>query len=190
MRILLAFLASVVALAAAPGPALADGFFELAGGIAQPIADDDYDNGYDTHLQMGARFGSMSASKLGFEIGVNYSPLNDEFGSDEVSVHRFRATAGIRAAHPIGDDAVLVARLAGGIEHVRARWEVLGFEVEWDDTGPVIDPGLGFLIGGGGTRLGGFVGLPIAFHDGQEDNVDVDYTAIDLDVLFVLSIEL
>jgi hypothetical protein len=192
MRTLLASLALVVAV---PAAAHADGFVEFAGGIAQPIADDDYENNFDTHIQFGARFGSVSdapgSTRLGFELGLNYSPLNDDYGLDEISVHRFRVTGGVRAVHAIGGDAVIIARVAAGIEYVRADWafEVLGtrFEGDIDDTGLVIDPGVGFLIGGGSTRLGGFIGLPIAFHDEVEDNINVEYTAVDIDLLFVVS---
>jgi hypothetical protein len=194
MRILLVSLVSLVVLVAAPVPALADGFAEFAAGIAQPIADDDYDNSFDTHVQFGVRFGSVSTAEagrgVGFEIGFNYSPLNDEIPIDDLSVHRFRATGGVRAVHPVSESAALVARLAAGIEYVRADWEILGFQDEIDSTGVVIDPGLGFLVGSGGTRFGGFIGVPFAFHDETEGAVSVEYTAVDLDVLFVLSIAL
>lgn len=184
-------LASMALLVAAPAAAYADGFIEFAGGIAQPIAEDEYEDAYDTHLQFGLRAGSIGDASgraaLGFELGFNYSPLNDEYPIDDVSVHRFRFTGGLRVQQPVADNAVLVARLAAGIQHVRARWEVLGFEGSLDDTGLVIDPGVGILAGAGDISLGAFVGMPVAFLDESEDGVTADFTTVDLDLLFVLS---
>lgn len=188
MRTLLASLALLVA---APAAAHADGFLEFAGGIAQPIAEDEYEDAFDTHLQFGVRAGSIGDASgrtaLGFELGFNYSPLNDEIPIDNVSVHRFRFTGGLRLQQPVADNAVLVARLAAGIQHVRASWELIGIEESLDDTGLVIDPGLGILAGAGDISLGAFVGMPVAFVDETEGFVDLDFTTVDLDLLFVLS---
>jgi hypothetical protein len=190
----------VVAVLALPAGVRADGpFFEGLAGIAQPLADDDYTDVVDTSLKLGARIGSMQRStgtgRLGFDIGIDWSPINHTVNlPGTLSVHRLRGMLGARFAHDLGN-ATLLLRLAAGLEHVSARYQVtvLGtrFTSKDSDTGLAIDPSISYRVHVGGVALGASIGLPIGFHDeGSTENFDLDHTSIDLEILFVLSTSL
>jgi hypothetical protein len=187
----------------APGTAVAEGFLEGNLGLAVPFEDGDYEQATDESFKFGVRAGVLNESR-GFDLSFDYTPVNDQLDSDlfdiEVGISRFRIMAGGRFAVKLDRRINLVARVAAGTDIVRfkATGNVLGTEFERTET----DVGLALEVGGGfmfdvtpKVALGAWLGVPFAFHfeeDDPDDNTDADleYTGIDLDVMFVATIRL
>jgi hypothetical protein len=190
-------IAIVFAVLVSSTQARADAFFEGDLGLAVPIADDDYERDVDESLKLGLRLGSRSGNHA-FDVGVDITPYSDNLDSDivEVDVERYRFLFGARLERPVGPKARLFFRAAAGIDliHYTAQGDFLGIEIDASETdiGLALEVSGGVLFQVGPIELGAKLGVPFAFHfeeDDPDDNEDADleYTGVDLDVAFVLA---
>ena len=188
-------------LGGAAAPAAADsGFLEGVIGVGIPLAEDDYQDSTDAGLKLGFRAGS--AGRTGVELSGDYTDLGGfEPPFTEVSVRRFRGLLGARHLIPAGKGgkASLFVRAGVGVDVVQvdAVAELLGTTTEWDqtDAGIAAELGLGVKLDLGNAYVGAHVAVPMAFHfddDDPDDNQDADleYTAVDLDLLFTAGVNL
>lgn len=182
----------VAALAVVEGSALADGFLELEGGPVIPLGDDDYDSAVETSFKLGARVGAISLAERGLsfgaDVGADWTPLAHDFEGPftSASFHRMRVLVALRAAGRVGGSGVVTARLGAGIDYARATFRILGGETTETDVGIAIDPSVAFQADLGRALIGVKIGVPIGIHDEQGDDL-LDYTSVDLDILFVLT---
>jgi len=184
------------ALVATTGTARADNFAEGIIGMVAPMSDDDYDRAVDTSFKLGVRVGGMSDRDgpigLGFELGGDWTILSSDFDTSvtDESFHRVRGLAGVRVTHALGDKGLLTARFAAGIDWVRASVSgtVLGidFETTESDLGIALDPSIALQAQVSGALFGVQIGVPIGIHDDEPEDLDLDYTSVDLDILFVV----
>ncbi|MBI4511276.1 MAG: hypothetical protein HY698_16705 [Deltaproteobacteria bacterium] len=197
-RALLPFVMAFLSLGLSPA-ADAQGFLEVVTGAAVPIGDDRYADVVDTRYKLGLRAGGFGGSvfesaRLAVELGADWTPSDTELDSSliNVDIHRFRFLAGIRLLGAVGKNALLFARLAGGLDWIRAEGtaSLLGFRAtyEEDDYGLALEPGVGALFRIGGLGLGFQLAAPFAFHDDDDegDGVDYEYKAYDFDMLVTL----
>lgn len=188
-----------LALLALPSVARADAFGEVVAGLAIPLGDDDYEDVVDESFRLGARGGSVNARGLGFEIGLDWTAINDDIGGEilgqtfDVSWNRIRLLGGARFGKLAGGNrpVLVFARLGAGLDlvHVNVTSEFLGVESEDSETdaGLALEAGVGALVSLGNVAIGAQVAIPMGFHfeedDGDAATVDHDYTSYDLDVL-------
>lgn len=186
----------ITALVAWPLVATADSYVELLGGLALPIADDDYEDIADESLKLGVRFGAGA-----IDGSIDFTPVNTDVGvlGGDLDIQRFRFQVGGRLTRPIGARSQLFGRVSGGLDFVRysASGQVLGvrFEQSETDLGLAVELAGGLLVNVGKVQIGGQLGIPMAFHvddGGTDDDPDdeFDYTGVDLDLLFLVSIPL
>jgi hypothetical protein len=181
-------------------PAFADGaFVEADVGLAVPLLDDDYEASVDESLKLGLRLGTTTKFG-GLDIGFDFTPFNDNLTNaflTDVDIQRFRFHVGARAIYPITPKARLFARFGAGIDliHYSARGSVLGidFEASETDVGIALEASGGVMFDVGKVQIGAKLGIPMAFHfeeDDPNDNQDADlkYTSVDLDLSFVIAI--
>jgi hypothetical protein len=98
------------------------GFVEVIGGVAIPVADEDYKKRLDNSPKVGARAGLAVNTIAGLEIGLDYSPLREKprfYGPpiETVDTQRIRFLAGGRIIKRRGPQHAF-ARITGGIEVV------------------------------------------------------------------------
>lgn len=187
-----------LALASLSATARADGtFVEGDLGFAAPIGDDEYDDVVDTSIKLAARIGSRSGTKA-FDVSLDFTPVSDNVNNllIDIDFQRYRLMFGARHEHLLGPKTRLVFRGAAGIDLVRASGEVLGVEYGETDVGLALEVSAGVMFDvGSKAKLGGKLGLPMAFHfddndPDDPDDGDFEYTGIDLDFMFVLSVDL
>jgi hypothetical protein len=171
---------------AAPAAAAPRGFLELAGGIAQPLADDDYADLVDTSFKLALRGGAWlsaeRATRFGVEIGADYTFGN--FDSPNVEGRRLRLTGGLRSLIAVGPRVALAVRLAGGIDYASYEADFI-FEVDGSDLGFTIELGGGLLFQvAPNVNVGAHVAVPVGFHSAEDEGID--FTSVDLDVLFAV----
>jgi hypothetical protein len=180
--------------------AMADSYLELLGGMAVPLADDDYEDNVEPSLKLGVRFASGNPGG-GLEVGFDFTPVNIGFetGNFDVGIERYRIQAGGRFLRPVGSKAHVFGRAAAGLDivHYSTSGQILGVEIEASETdvGIAFELGGGVLIDVGPVSIGGQLAIPFALHfeeDDPDDNNDADleYTGIDLDLLFFVAIRL
>jgi opacity protein-like surface antigen len=195
-------LSAALSLTAAPGAAQAEGFGEVVIGLAQPMGDDDYDSAIDGSFKLGLRAGSLGKDGLGFEVGADWTPANDDIGGEifgqtfDVSWNRFRVLAGLRFGSAVGQDrkVLVFARAGAGLDLVHTSTEVTiagsSSEDSDNDVGLAIEVGGGALIDVGAAAVGVQIAVPMGFHfdeSDQDPDFDYDYTSYDLDVLVTIS---
>ena len=180
-------------------PVHADGtFFEADIGLMTPLGDDDYEQNIDESLKLGVRLGTRSGPR-GLDVSVDFTPANDELDNAlaEVGIQRFRFMVGGRYEHPLTPKARLFVRGAAGIDlvHVTASGDIFGqaFDTSETDVGLGLEISSGVLFDVGKVQLGAKLGIPFAFHFDDDDpndpdDVDLEYTGVDLDVAFVLNV--
>lgn len=193
MRALPSF--ALLAALALPGPALADNFVELNGGIMMPVDDDAWTDYVDSGPKLGLRIGGMDPGGFGAMLSADWTPINTDnfsgFGTSvDVAAHRFRILLGGMLQNRIGQSLTASIRFGAGLDLTRVNIEtnIFGARSEQSDT----DSGLALEFGGGlwfdvgSVQVGGDVGLPLAFHaDDSDDDIDLnDYRSIDIDLLF------
>jgi hypothetical protein len=191
MRLALA----LVLVIGAPAVARADGHLEGVFGIVSPLEDDDYDAAVDTSVKIGLGYHS-GVRPVGLDLRIDITPFSDDVPLVDASFFRARFLAGIRGSTPIGARIEMYGRAAAGLDllHAEISGEVFGVRFENDD----LDPGLA-LEGAFGIsgrvgqklRLGGQIAIPLAFHFDEDDpadneDIDLEYTGIDLDILLTL----
>lgn len=175
----------------------ADPFFEADLGLVAPIADDDYETRVDESVKLGIRLGSRSGDRA-FDVGVDATPYNDDLDNaiTDVDVERYRFTFGARWEKPLGPKAHLFVRGAAGIDliHYTATGTVFGVDFEFSETdvGIALEVSSGVLFDVGPVEIGAKLGIPFAFHFEEDDpndqeDADLDYVGVDLDVAFVLA---
>jgi hypothetical protein len=186
----------VVALLALTTPAYAEGFAEIFGGMAIPVADSDYTDYVESSPKLGLRVGGLSGN-AGGALSLDWTPVNTDnqgfsgpLGSADVSANRFRILATGIVEAKVGPKLYARARLGIGIDitHVNVKVTLLGNTSEGTDTdtGLALEPGGGLWFQLGGVAIGGELGLPIGFH-GNHSNDEItlnDYTSMDVDILF------
>jgi hypothetical protein len=177
------------------GSAAAEGYIEGVVGAVVPLEEDDYADAVDEGLKLGLRAGS-GLGPGAFELAADYTA----FGGFEVlgstyDFTRYRVLAGGR--HRIGLDGAgkvaLLLRVGVGVDvmSLHVTNDLFDFEQTETDAGIAAEVGTGFLVSLGKVYVGGQLALPMAFHfdeddpDDPEDN-DVEYNAIDIDVLFTV----
>ena len=188
MRAIVAF-----AVLAATTPAYADSFVDIVGGISTPISDDDWENAVESSPVLGVRVGALP-KEVGGYLSVEWMPTNTDAqgwsipGSQaDISAHRFRIMVGPLLHHNVGALSVTGrAGIGADIAYASASGNVIGVEFEESET----DVGLGFEFAGGlwfklgNLELGGEVSLPVGLHDDDNQNIDFNYTSVDLQLLF------
>lgn len=165
------------------------GFIELAGGIAQPIGDDDYTELIDTSFKLALRGGAWLSgdrgTRLGLEVGADYTFAN--FDGPNVDARRLRLTGGFRGLVAVGGGLGLMVRVAAGIDYASYEGDVIGFTFDGTDVGFAVEAGGGVIFHIARTMyVGGQVAVPIGFHDAEDEGID--FTSIDVDVLVVLGL--
>lgn len=189
MRVIIALAFVVVPIAART--AHADSYVGLAGGLALPLADDDYTDTVDTSPVLGARAGSYGKDFGGY-LSFEWMPADVKsdgtFGLD-VSAHRFRVIVGPEMRHAVSNTLSVTARAGIGLDiaHDSVSGTILGADIDSSET----DLGLGFEFAGGlwfgvgGVQVGGEISLPVGIHDddASENDYNYDYTAVDLQLL-------
>jgi hypothetical protein len=192
----------IIASLLVPGTAAAEGFLEGHLGLAVPFEDGDYENATDESFKFGIRAGALMGNR-GFDLAFDYTPVNDNLDSDflnlDVGVSRFRILAGGRFGTRVAPKVNIVARVAAGTDIVRykATGMLLGTEFEQSETdvGIALELAGGFMVDVTPTlALGGWLGVPMAFHfeeDDPDDNMDadLDYAGFDIDVTFVATLK-
>lgn len=172
-------------------PAHADSFVDLFGGISIPVAEEDWTDTVETSPKLGVRVGAFP-NNAGVYVGADWMPVNTDYQDNafaDVSAHRFRLMAGAIFHQNLSN--TLAANFRGGvgadIGYVSVSGEAFGVRYEDSET----DTGFGFELAGGiwakfgNMEIGGDVQLPVAMHDDDNtDDIDLDYTSIDIELLF------
>jgi hypothetical protein len=182
---------------ASPGRAHADNFFEISGGIAIPMANDNWTNTVETSPKLSVKAGAVPG-KIGGALSFDWTPeTTDEegfstgVGSADISAHRFRILANVLFQLPVQRKLHFEGRAGIGVDiaHASVSGDVLGVNFDTSDT----DAGLALEVGAGmwfdlsSVQVGAQVALPIGMHDHQADSNDeltFDYTSYDFDLLF------
>jgi hypothetical protein len=202
------FAGGVVLLALVVGDrsAAADGFVELFGGRATPIADRDYNSRFEDGEKLGIRFGIGTARAI--EAGVDVSPIDDPttYPSLTYDASRVRVLGGARLAVPIGSpvnvynrvvSAHVFGRVAAGVDlvHVNAARRALfgPLEERFVDIGLAVELGAGLMLDFGRFSIGAQVALPVTYHFREADFQAVyypglDYTGVELDLLLAIAL--
>jgi hypothetical protein len=180
-----------------PAQARADSFFEIGGGIAIPMADDDWTDAVETSPKLTVKAGAVPGT-IGGAVSFDWTPVNTDaqgfssgIASADVSAHRFRILANLLFHMPVQKKLHFEGRAGIGVDiaHASVSGDVLGVNFESSDT----DAGLGLEVGAGmwfdvgSVQVGAQVALPVAMHDHQADNtgeITFDYTSYDFDLLF------
>ena len=179
-------------------PAFAEGgYAEAVVGMAIPIADDDYED-LDDAFKFGLRLGS-GHGPTAVELSADYTPFDVDGNSDDsldFTFDRFRVLVGVRHRVPLGSVKGGQLFLRGGVGADIVHYAVDGtiiVPIDYSDTDPGIaaELGAGFVIGlGPKAYLGGQLAVPMGFHfdDEQDDaaDTDLDYTGVDIDLLFTV----
>ena len=182
----------VAVLVAATPAAHADSFVDLYGGVSIPVSDDEWTDAVETSPKFGLRVGAVP-NELGGYLSADWAPVNSDAdggfgGALDVSAHRFRLMVGPVFHHNVSNTLVVTGRAGIGadIQYVSTEVDVFGTRVEDSET----DVGLGLEFGGGlwfkvgSVAVGGELGLPISMHDDDNENIDYNWTSIDIDLLF------
>jgi opacity protein-like surface antigen len=177
-----------------------DGFIEVAIGQAVPLGDDQWDDTWDDTLKLGLRGGVGARRGLGFEVALDYTPLDSSSTSVgglanlETDISRYRLMVGGRGGVPVARNVRAFGRALIGVDYMRGTYEgqILGQPFDGDED----DVGLGLEIGGGVAfnvldvlSVGVQLNIPIAFHFNEadsEDPIDNEYTAYDVDLMLTV----
>ena len=187
-------LAAFVVVTAAPHLARAEnGSLEVAAGLSVPVAEDEYADIIDESFKLAVRAVMARTPRSAFELGFDWTPSNYQaplIGDLEVDVDRFRILFGGRFGAPIGTRARAFGRVAAGVDivSVTASSEFLNAESSERDVGLGLEFGGGIAVDVGPIDIGVQVAIPIAFHfddddPADNDDADLEYTAVDLDLL-------
>ena len=175
----------------------ADPFVELVGGLAAPLADNDWTSVADPGVKLVGRIGSGESEGVGGYLQFDWAPLPSDISV--VSLQRFRVQAGIQLRHRVAPKIVLAGRLSAGIDVLHEHTDVTPIPLVSTLEGSDNDLGIAFEAAGGlwfavgaTTHLGFEVAFPIGVHfskanptnPSDPNNPKVDYTAVDLDLLF------
>ena len=197
MRTLVCLAVCLAALAVAPSRAAADTFLDLHGGIAIPIADNDWTDTAESSPTLGLRVGAVP-NEIGGYVSGDWVPQNTDTtggtfpgGSTEVSAHRFRLMGGVLFHHNLSNTLALTGRggIGTDIAHASYTVNILGNSRTTSDT----DAGLGFEFAGGvwfragSLEIGGEAAIPIGIHDHDVPNngngIAMHWTSVDLELL-------
>ena len=190
---------SIVLLAAAlvvvmAGPAKADNFLDLEGGLTTPLGNDDWKNTVESSPKLAVHVGAIPKS-IGGMLAVDWTPYNTDTtsstfpgGSTDISAHRFRVLGNLVFASPVKAKVMVTGRVGVGIDyqHYSSSLTVLGSTRTSSDS----DLGIAFEMAGGvwfklgGVAVGGELAIPISHHDKNTNTFDFVYDTYDLDLLF------
>lgn len=187
-----------------PSIAAADSFFELAGGLSDPVGDDDWNDRAEPSPKLALRAGGFSSategrkSRVGAVLSADWTPQQtdaDGFtfpgGMTEVSAQRFRLLIGPGFEARVAPALHFSARLGIGadIAHASATTTTIIGSASASDTdvGFALEVGTGFWVDLGSLQIGGEIALPIGYHNHQADNsgdeITMDWTSYDVDIL-------
>ncbi len=185
-------IASVMLLGVAGGAARAGGFADGEVGIASPLGDNDYDNGFDASPKIGVHIGSWLHEQdhvlMGVELGADLTFLDGpSIANVDTSYHRVRALAGLRLAYDVSKMIRVSARMAVGADYTRfhASSTILTPESTESNLGLAIDPSVALQLHLGGGSYGVQLGIPVGTHNGKGNDALVNYTSYDFDFMFV-----
>ena len=189
---------AVIVVLAIAGPARADSFLDLEGGIAAPVGDSSWTNSVGTSPKLAAHVGALNDDQIGGMLAVDWTPettntTSTSFpgGSTDISAFRFRILAELAFQHRITPKLTISGRAGAGVDIAHASYAVtiLGATSSNADT----DTGYAFEFGGGiwydvgSTQIGAELALPIGHHSHDADkagDIAFDYTSYDIDLLF------
>jgi hypothetical protein len=184
---------------------------DLAGGVAIPIADDDYKQFTDTSFKLSLRAGAVFYIHPRFGIAAEgefaWVPVNsndDNFQDQPVPIdarfHRIRFLAGARFIIPFGFGSFYL-RAAFGLDHLRGSLTVrvapFSGEFSASSTAFTFEPGLGVQFNV--VRhlvVGVYTGFPIQtdqtlkFRVIGNTNYSTTFQPIDVDILAVVGFRL
>jgi hypothetical protein len=175
------------------GPAKADSFVDLKGGLTTPVGDDDWNDTVESSPKLAIAIGSVP-NTIGGMVSLDWTPYNTDAQADfpgaEFSAHRFRILGNLAFMSPLQNKLIVTGRMGIGadIQRGHAEGQVFGIRFETTDS----DIGLGFELGAGlwvkvgGVAVGGEIAIPISHHDRDNDQGEIDfiYTTYDIDLLF------
>src|SRR5689334_22501808 len=176
-----------LALLVTPAIAHADTFVEIAGGLTNPLGDDDWQNTVEPSPKLALRIGAFP-NEIGGFFSADWTPYNTDADGAfvDVSAHRFRLMGGVMFHHMASNTLVVTGRGSVGadIGHASADTPIGNFSDT--DTGLAFEMGVGLFFKTGGMEIGGEAALPISTHNhqGGNGNIAMDYTTYDLDLLF------
>jgi hypothetical protein len=185
---LIAFLVTVAA------PARAQSLVDVVGGIALPVADDNWTKNVDPSPKLGVRAGA-TGQMFGGLLSADWTPEKSGssaiggLASSSYSFNRFRILAHAIVVHHVAPKIIVEGRIGVGIDltNLSASSMVLGNTFSTSDTnvGFAFEAGGGVWFDLGSIDLGGLLSLPVGTHSQHShDNVTYQgYTAIDVDLL-------
>jgi hypothetical protein len=187
---------------------------DIVNGVAIPIADSDYKKYVDPSYKLGLRIGPVLYLHRWFgiapEFDFDFIPVNSNDGTFQnngidAQFYRERGLLGARFIFHFNIGSVYL-RTVLGVDHIGGTTSAgpPGFRasVDWGSTGFTIEPSLGVQFNVVRHLVLGFsTGFPIAWHDFSTENATVNnilrtyglnphFTAVDLDLLFVIGIRL
>jgi hypothetical protein len=167
----------------------ADGFVELDGALAIPLANSDWTKAVDTSVSVGARAGG--GGQVGGLFMFDWSPMSSNIALTDLN--RFRVQGGVYIENRIAPKVLLRGRFTAGVDILHSHTEVtiLGTTITGSDTdtGIAFEPGVGAWFELATVKLGVEVGLPIGYHSKKGNPNDpandakFDYTSVDLNVV-------
>lgn len=180
-------------LVASSHAAHADAFLEFAGGLAAPVSNSDWTNAVDPSLKLAARLGGGGPG-LGGMASIDWTPLSEK--QDVYTLQRFRILGHLTFRSRVAAKVTLAGRIGAGIDLVHEDTDVTVFGVHVQgsdsDVGIAIEPAGGAWFDVGSAQLGVELGIPIGIHTSKgnannpndPNDAKIDYTSVDLDVLF------
>jgi hypothetical protein len=170
--------------------AWADGFAELDGALAIPLANKDWTNAVDTSLSLGARAGG--GGPVGGIFMFDWAPLSSNVAATDLN--RFRIQGGVYIQNRVAPKVAIRGRFTAGIDIIHSHTEIdipIVGRVSGSDTdvGLALEPGGGAWFDLGSVKLGVELGLPISYHSkkGNPNNpandAKYDYTSVDLTIV-------
>jgi len=170
--------------------ARADSVFDVLGGLAAPIADDNWTKTIDTSGKLAIHAGgttSNTATSFGGMLGLDWTPAKtgSSGGFASYSLNRFRALVSGFGLFRVGSRLMLEARAGVGIDLTYTQATVLGSSSSDTEVGVAVEVGGGAWFDVGSIDIGGEVALPISIHSQHTfDGIPFpSYTSVDIDLL-------
>jgi hypothetical protein len=190
--------AVITILCASAGVAHAEGYVEGVAGVAIPVSDDDYSE-LEEALKLGVRAGS--GAPMAVEFAADYTNYQGTEALDiKFDLTRYRAMIGVRQHIAVGEkkNAALFIRgnVGADVMQFTAHSDgIIDIDESETDVGIAAELGIGGLARFGNLYLGGHLAVPFAFHFDEDDpnddeDVDAEYTGVDIDILFTAGVRL
>src|SRR5580765_2384772 len=115
------FLAAALVVVLA-GPAKADNFLDLEGGLTTPLGDKHWNDTVESSPKLAVHVGSIPKS-IGGMLSVDWTPYNTDTssttfpgGSTDISAHRFRVLGNLAFMSPAKAKILITGRVGVGID--------------------------------------------------------------------------